>query len=194
MSIIVSKYEVSTDRKTIQLDIEVGASFGVTSLKLWNENTYKNIALSKDLSSLIDGNSNTESITITANDAGVGYFDGIYIAEIESDDPSDIPGLVATVSLTRFYAVAAMLLANIDLSCLNCNDNFQNATLLDLYIQGMINAIRLGRFRDAIGYMKKINIFEEFACAECSEMGPEVSTPGNLVSIGVVDCILNLDQ
>lgn len=189
--ITVNTFQISTDRKSIALQVTVDSGQVVTSLKLWTDSTYKIESQAVNLSSLISGSSNVETITIDASAvSGVSTFDGIYFLEIESDDTGDIPGLVATFSATRLYGVIAQLMANVDLSCLNCNENFQNASLLDLYVESVINSIRLGRFRDAIEFFKKINIYEEFECSECKNIAPVVSTAGNLVTVGVLDCEL----
>ena len=184
--------EVSADRLSANLKITVGSGELVTSILLWTDATYKVQSQAINLSSLIVGTGIIEDITISASAAGVSSFDGIYFAQINNDNNSDAPGMVATLSLTRYYAVLAALLANVDLSCLNCNDNFQNALLLDMYVEAMKNSIKIGRFRDSIEFLKKINIFEEISCGECSNINPVVSTAGNIVSVGVVDCILDL--
>ena len=190
--ITVNKFEVSADRLSASLKVTVGSGELVTSILLWTDATYKVQSQAIDLSSLIVGTGIIEEITISASAAGVTSFDGIYFAQINNDNNSDAPGMVATLSLTRYYAVLAALLANVDLSCLNCNDNFQNALLLDMYVEAMKNSIKIGRFRDSIEFLKKINIFEEISCGECSNINPVVSTAGNIVSVGVVDCILDL--
>ena len=190
--ITVNKFEVSADRLSLNLKITVGSGELVTSILFWTDATYKVQSQAIDLSSLIVGTGIIEDITISASDAVVSSFDGIYFAQINNDNNSDAPGIVATLSLTRYYAVLAALLANVDLSCLNCNDNFQNALLLDMYVEAMKNSIKIGRFRDSIEFLKKINIFEEISCGECSNINPVVSTAGNIVSVGVVDCILDL--
>lgn len=190
--ITVNKFKVSADRLSLGLKVTVGSGELVTSLLLWTESTYKVQSQAIDLSSLIAGTGVVEEISISASDAGVTSFDGIYFLQIDNDNATDAPGIVATLSLTRYYAVLAALLANVDLSCLNCNDNFQNALLLDMYVEAMKNSIKIGRFRDAIEFLKKINIFEEISCGECSNINPVVSTAGNIVSVGVVDCILDL--
>lgn len=192
MAITVNKFAVSNDRTTIELQITVGAGQTVTGLKLYTDRTYKNVSLAKDLSSKLSGASNVETLTLNPNDTGDSFQDGIYFVDITSSDSSDPIGAAATVSLTRYYGVTAKLLANVSLSCINCNENFQNAALLDLYVQGMSNALRLGRFRDAILFYNKINIFTEAACAECEDIAPVVSSAGNIVSVGVVDCILDI--
>tara|TARA_R110000868_G_scaffold7826_4_gene41228 strand:+ start:2768 stop:3343 length:576 start_codon:yes stop_codon:yes gene_type:complete len=190
--ITVTKFEVSSDRLSMNLNVSVGVGETVTSITLWTDSTYKSNTASIDLSSLISGATNEEDITITASQMQETPLDGIYFCEIESSDVADVPGIVATLSLTRFYTVIAQLTANVDLSCLNCNPNFQNALLLDLYVQAMVNSIRLGRFQDAIQHLNKINIFNDYECAECAQISPVVSTAGNIVSVGVIDCTLNL--
>ena len=192
MAITVNRFAVSNDRLTINLDITVGTGETVTALRLYTDRTYKTLALSQDISSILAGTSNVETLVINPNQTRDAKQDGIYFVEITSSDASDSIGIAATVSLTRFYGVTAQLLANINLSCMNCNENFQNASLLDLYVQGMSNGLRLGRFRDAILFYNKINIFTETACAECEDIAPVVSSAGNIVSVGVVDCLLDL--
>jgi hypothetical protein len=192
--ITVNQFKISNDRKSLSLKTAVGAGQTLTSITMWTDKNYKSSTDSLDLSSLISGSTNEEDITITAGAAGVSSFDGLYIVQLSSSDVADVDGIVATISLTRFYGVMSQLLANINLSCLNCNDNFQNTLLLDLYIQGIINALTLGRFRDAIAFLNKINIFAEFNCAGCVNQAPVVSTAGNIVSIGVIDCVLNSES
>lgn len=193
MAITINNFEVSADRLSINLAITVAVGKVVNDIKLWNEDTFKITTDAVDLNSLIAGTDETENITISAAIAGVTSFDGIYFAEIASDDVADLPGMVGTVSLSQWYATMSSLVANVDLSCLNCNTNFQNALLLDLYIEGMKNSILLGRFRDAIEFHKKIIItVTSDSCVDCANITPVVSTVGNLVSIGVIDCQINL--
>jgi len=192
MAITINKFEVSTDRLSIDVIITVGSGDFVADIKFWDETTYKIASQAVDLNAKIAGTSEVETFTISNTEAGVTKFDGIYFLEIASDNVADVDGLVATTSLTRYYYTMSKLLANIDLSCLNCNANFQNALLLDLYIEGIKNSILLGRFRDAIELQTKINIYTENECPECSEINPVVSTAGNVVSIGVIDCQLSL--
>jgi hypothetical protein len=188
MAITVKTFMVSNDRLTIDVDLEVGAGQLFTEVLLWTEATYKNPDTAIDLSSKLAGVDNTEVFTITAADAGVATFEGIYIAEITSNDP--LASIVATAPLSKYYAVMASLLAGVDLSCLNCNPNFQNALLLDLYVEAMKQALVLGRFQDAISYLQRINLYTSISCDSCDNIDPVVSSAGNIVSVGVIDCIL----
>lgn len=189
MSINVTKFLVANDLATIDLDVTVTAGQTVTELLLWTDKTYKDPAQSVDLTSLLNGGSNVESITITAEDAGLSSFTGIYFAQITTSEPEAL--ITATFNLTQYYVVQAQLVANIDLSCLNCNANFQNSLLFDLYLEATKNSLLLGRFQDAITYLNNLIItIETSDCDACDDIEAVVSTAGNIVSVGVIDCVL----
>lgn len=189
MAITVNTFIVSNDLSTIQLDVEVTSGQTVTELLLWDQDTYKDPAQSTDLSSLIVGSNNIESIEITASDAGVSSFSGIYFLQITTSEPEAV--ITATLNLTQYYIVQAKLIANIDLSCLNCNGNFQNALLFDMYLEATKNSLILGRFQDAIDNLEKLIItIDTSDCDTCNDIEPLVSTAGNIVSVGVIDCLL----
>jgi len=180
---------VSADRTTIDVDLETDSGQIFDGFTLWTEDTFKNPSTGIDLSSLLTGSTNTETFSISTTDAGVSSFDGIYFADITDDTPQGVS--VATAPLAMYYAVLAKLLAGIDLSCLNCNTNFQNAVLLDLYVEAMKQALIRGRFQDAITYLNRINLYTStVSCSECGDIAIEVSTAGNIVSVGVIDCEL----
>tara|TARA_R110000823_G_scaffold65644_3_gene153927 strand:- start:165 stop:743 length:579 start_codon:yes stop_codon:yes gene_type:complete len=189
MSINVTKFLVSNDLASIDLDVNVTVGQTVTQLLLWTEATYKDPSKSIDLSSLIVGSSEVESLTISASNAGVSSFTGIYFVQITTSEPE--AAIVATFNLTQYYIVQAKLIANIDLSCLNCNTNFQNALLFDLYLEATKNSLILGRYQDAISNLSKLIItIESSNCDSCNDIDPIVSTAGNIVSVGVIDCLL----
>jgi hypothetical protein len=189
MSITVNTFMVSNDLSTIQLDVEVTSGQVVDNLLLWDQDTYKDPSTAVSLTSLISGASNVESIEITAAQAGVSSFSGIYFLQIETDDEEAV--VVATFNLTQYYIIQAKLIANIDLSCLNCNGNFQNAILFDMYLEATKQSLVLGRFQDAIDNLKKLIITVDTSdCDTCNDIEPLVSTAGNIVSVGVIDCLL----
>ena len=189
MSINISRFMVSNDMGSIELNMTVNTGETVTKILMWDNNNYKDPSQSKDLSSLIVGSSNSESITISASNADVSKFSGIYFVQIETSDSEAV--VVATMNMTQYYIIQAKLIANIDLSCLNCNANFQNALLFDLYLEATKNALMLGRFQDAIDNLKNLIItVDGSGCTSCGDIEPLVSTAGNIVSVGVIDCLL----
>lgn len=189
MSITVKTFMVSNDLATISLDVEVTSGQTVTEILLWDQDTYRDPSTSKNLSSLLSGATNTETFNITANDASLANFSGIYFLQITTSEPEAI--IVATLNLTQYYIVQAKLIANIDLSCLNCNGNFQNALLFDMYLEATKQSLVLGRFQDAIDNLKKLIITVDTSnCDECNNIEALVSSAGNIVSVGVIDCLL----
>lgn len=189
MAINVTRFIVSNDLSTIDLKVGVSNGQTVDTLLLWDQDSYKDPSQSVNLASLLSGASNSETISISANDAGVSSFDGMYFAQIQDTEGNAV--VVATFNLTQYYIVQAKLIANIDLSCLNCNTNFQNSLLFDMYLEATKQALLLGRFQDAIDNLAKLIITVDISdCDSCNDIEPIVSTAGNIVSVGVLDCEL----
>ncbi len=193
MAIGVTKYMVSNDLGTIDLDVTLDEGDYIAGLLMWTEGTYRDPRQSIDLSHKIDGTNNTLSTELSTADAGVSQFTGIYFLQITTNNGEAI--VVATMNLTQYYVVQAKVIANINLSCLNCNTNFQNALLFDLYLEATKNALLLGRYQDAINNLSKLIItIDTSDCDECQNITPVVSTAGNIVSVGVIDCELATDD
>jgi hypothetical protein len=189
MAILINTFAVSNDLSTLSLDVTVDVGQTVTQLLLWTEETYKNPSTSVNLSSLLVGSSNNEIIEISADDAGLSNFKGMYFLQVTSSDPEAV--IAATFNLVQYYIVQAKLIANVDLTCLNCNTNFQNALLFDMYLEATKSALELGRFQDAIDNLKNIIItIDSSSCETCGDIEAIVSTAGNIVSVGVIDCLL----
>jgi hypothetical protein len=52
----------------------------------------------------------------------------------------------------------------------------------------------VGRFQDAINNLANLIItIDTSDCDECNNIDPVVSTAGNIVSVGVIDCLLTED-
>tara|TARA_R110002020_G_scaffold100855_1_gene238046 strand:+ start:14477 stop:15058 length:582 start_codon:yes stop_codon:yes gene_type:complete len=191
MAISVTKFMVSNDLSTIDLKVGFDNAVTGTSLLFWNQDTYRDPAQSVDLTSLLTG-SQGESISITLNNTGESTFSGMYFLQILDSNGDAV--VVATFNLTQYYIIQAKLIANVDLSCLNCNANFQNALLFDMYLEATKQALLLGRFQDAIDNLKKLIITVDTSdCDSCNDIDPVVSTAGNIVSVGVLDCELTED-
>ena len=189
MAISIQTLMVSNDLSKIDLEVSTSLGETVNKVLLWTQDTYRDPSLQIDLTSKLSQSSNTESIEILASDINESNLLGMYILQVESSDGSAI--VVSTASFTQYYKMAAKLISEVDLSCLNCNNNFQNALLLDLYLQASVNSMILGRFQDAINNFKKIKIIESSSeCAECFNLEPLVSSAGNIVSVGIIDCQL----
>jgi hypothetical protein len=181
MAISVTKYMVKDDLSAIEFDVQVSAGQTVAKILLWNESTYKDPATAVNLTSLLDGSGNTESIEISAASVGASQLKGIYFLEITSSDSE--AAVVATFNMTRYYTIQAKLIASIDISCLNCNSNFQNALLFDMYLEATKQSLLLGRYRDAISNLEHMNTSIDYSsCDNCLE---EDMSYESSISLGV---------
>ncbi len=183
MDIILNQFSVSTDMSKIIISLT--SSSAITSLKMWTSSTYKDPNNFIDLSSYLQGQY-TLGIEILASEIDeINSFSELYFVEVTTDDGGVIIG---TYEPTQFYIAQASLLSTINLSCLSCNDNFQNAILLDMYLEALNKALVYGRFMDAIDFLNRIRItYISEACTDCVELDPLVSSAGNIVSVGVID-------
>jgi hypothetical protein len=188
MAITVNIFSVSNDRLTISVDVSTTGTIG--EVLLWTDRTYKDPSKSIDLIAKVSGIGD-QVFTISAEEVGLAKFDGLYFVQIADDEPSAV--IVTTASLTKYYVTLAMLISNIDLSCLSCNTNFQNSILFDMYLEAMKGSLIVGRFQDAITFLNKISIVSgNSTCDSCGSIDPLVSTAGNIVSVGVLDSQLTI--
>lgn len=191
--ITITQFSISNDLKEMQLDITVASTKRVTEVLLWNQDTFKDDNQKVDLSSKLAGTSENESLAIIPTDINESDFSGLYIIQITSDDVADKPAMVAAISLRQYYSVVTALLFTVNTSCLNCNTNLQNALLLDMYLEAIKTALQVGRFRDAITFLSKINITAHSVdCDTCKSSTINGSSDG-WVTVGVLDCILGTD-
>lgn len=192
MAITIQTYSVSNDLSSISLDFKMsGQNDTVNNVLMWTEKTYKDPNNSIDLTAFMSGLTNEESVVINASELELSSFDGIYFIEITSAEGDAVAAGAA--DFTQYYKAAATLLSRLDMSCLACNSDFQNALLLDLYLQATINSLLLGRYQDAIEHLSKIHVVTESyeECKECFKVKPSVSTSDNIVSVGIIDCQLS---
>ena len=189
MAITVNTLTVSNDLSKINLSLEVNSGQTANKLLLWDQDTYKDPSKQVDLTAKFSQAGNVENIEITATEAGFSKFDGLYIFQIETTDGDAV--LVGVSSFTQYYVIQSKLLATVDLSCLSCNSNFQNALLFDLYLTATEKALELGRFQDAILNLDKLKVLKTSSdCQDCFNIDPVVSTASNIVSVGIIDCQL----
>jgi hypothetical protein len=188
--ITITNFAISNDLLEMNIGIEVDGGETVTSLVLWNQDTFKDDTQKIDLSSKIVGSGNTESIDIVPTDISESKFDGMYFIEIVSSDSADNAAVVAAISLRQYYHVVTALLYTVNTHCLNCNGNLQNALVLDMYLEGIKTALQVGRFRDAITFLSKINIITHTQdCDGCTQTTVN-NTGDGWISVGVIDCVL----
>lgn len=182
MNIILNQCSVSTDMSKISISLTSDSP--ITGLKMWTSSTYKDPNSFIDLSAYLQGQFTLSTEILASELDEITSFSELYFIEVEVGNGGIVVG---TYEPTQFYIAQASLLSTIDLSCLSCNDTFQNAILLDMYLEALNKALVYGRFMDAIDFLNRIRItYIPEACTDCIELDPLISSAGNIVSVGVI--------
>jgi hypothetical protein len=159
----ITIFEIAQQRTSINLRIE-GAS-SLTSLKFWNEKTYKNNSTAIDFTSKLTGAA-VENIVISLIDLDIPYFDGVYF--IEATSPQEADSSIVS-DLTRYKE--CILTKIVDLAatseCLNTKDStLTNAHTLLLSLE---IAIEENYIDEILLIAKVLNRFCSNTCKACGE-------------------------
>lgn len=181
--ITINTLTISSDKKslTVQLTTDVGET--ITSVNLWTEDTFKDSTKAKDLSSKLTGSTNTESFVILASDLGLTVFDGLYFIEFTNSNNILEIGAVAELSTYK-----KCLLDN-TLEILSSGEDIckkgQNNPKLNklIYIHVILNALQSaiisGYYGEAIDSIKVLKKF----CSSCQNC----VTLNSILTIGTLN-------
>jgi len=181
--ITVNKFQISADRK--QIDVEVSASLGETIIQaiLWTDETYGVELSGIDLSAKLTGIGPDYSFSILPEDVAITSFDGIYFMKFTESEPEVvvlcnpvISVVVAASSFIQFFYCINNMLCNIERDCVDCDYNLQNILLADLFLEGMKNALMIGRFTDAVNFLNSLRKICNTTCDTCC--GPNTTAYG----------------
>ena len=116
--ILINQLEIQNNGDNIYLDVETNIGSTITSILLWNLNTFKDYTQAIDLSDKIIGTSNIEQIEVTADELDIIKFEDIWFVEITSSytDPECNtlldPALGITYNLNPYYNASAVSKVN----------------------------------------------------------------------------------
>ena len=166
----VNNINISNDGKTLNINLSTGQGYNITSIKLWNQDTYKNYSLATDLSYKLEQINNKEILIYTKEELNYNSFDGIYFIEIESNEPEnnecDVcpnPLLAVVSKLDIYYKCMTELILEADICNANlfsrevCDDNKINKALsVNLFIEAINQSLDLGQFIEAISLLNNL--------------------------------------
>tara|TARA_R110002050_G_scaffold267498_1_gene409192 strand:+ start:16660 stop:17298 length:639 start_codon:yes stop_codon:yes gene_type:complete len=162
--IYVNIFNITPDQKTIQVSVETTVGYNISSLKLWDNSTYKDTTLAVDLSSKLQQINNKEVFLIYAEDIpDLTEFSGIYFLEIESTAPSEecstcvTPTLAVTASFANLQNCILNDILNLSIcdgdifSDASCNGN-TGITIINknLLLEALCTALTAGYYEEAI--------------------------------------------
>jgi len=187
-AVIVNNFEILNDGQQLAIDAETVAGSIITSIKLWNIDTFKDDSLSINLNYKLQQINNKEVFIIDAKEVSVYSFTDIWFVEIQSNyigidgcvNCQD-PALAITYNLQPYYKCMLNYLLesekSIDYNSTTVYSNNLTITV-NLLIDSIEKSLSIGYYLQAIemlNNLKKLcNISkckncETVTCSSCSK-------------------------
>ena len=186
--VIINNFEILNDGQQLAIDVETVTGSIITSIKLWNIDTFKDETLSIDLNYKLEQINNKEVFIVNAEELNIYTFTDIWFTEIQSNYTGtggcvncQDPALGITYNLQPYYKCMLNYLLNAEKST-NCNStSIYNDSLtitVNLLIDSIEKSLDIGYYSQSIeilNNLKKLcNISkckgcETVTCSKCSK-------------------------
>lgn len=187
-AVIINNFEILNDGQQLAIDVETVEGSIITSIQLWNIDTFKDESLSIDLNYKLEQINNKEVFIIDAEEVSVYSFTDIWFVEIQSNyegsegcTSCQDPALGITYNLQPYYKCMLNYLLDLEKS-IDCNSTSvytNNLTItVNLLIDSIEKSLAIGYYLQAIemlNNLKKLcNISkckncETVICTSCSK-------------------------
>lgn len=160
--ITINNFEIINNGSQLAIDVETSTGYSITSVLLWDMNSFKDYTLAINLGFKLENINNKEIFIVNANEIGILKFEDIYFIEVESNAPTEtcstclVPALGITYSLLPYYACMLEYLSKNDIiSCKDLNNKNLLVTI-SLLIDSVKTSIELGFYLQAISNVNKL--------------------------------------
>lgn len=176
MAAYIDLFRVNQDATELTIITSTNTGETIQSLKLWTQNTFKDLTQAIDFSSKLEQTYHKETITITASELSESTLKGIYFVEVvDSTDPGGCTdcssvALGVAVDLSRFSYCIIDYLCKMEYCCGECNQELHKALTMKLYVDGLKNSLQLGNFTTAISFWKNLDRVCKTECIECKDL------------------------
>ena len=187
-AVVINNFEIISDGQQLAIDVETVEGSIITSIQLWNINTFKDYSLSIDLNYKLEQINNKEVFIIDAKEVNVYSFTDIWFVEIQSNyvgtggcTNCQNPALGITYNLQPYYKCMLNYLLDMrkSIDCNSTNLYSDNLTItVNLLIDSIERSLDIGYYLQAIellNNLKKLcNISkckgcETVTCSKCSK-------------------------
>jgi hypothetical protein len=165
MAITINNFEIINSGQQLAIDVETGIGYNITSILLWNIDTFKDYTLATSLNYKLEQINNREIFIVEANELGILEFKDIYFIEIEGNEPDEecstclIPALGITYNILPYYQCMLNYLLKAEITdCVTCNDMKSKNLLItiNLLIDSIEKSLDLGYYLQAIDNIKRL--------------------------------------
>lgn len=187
-AVTIKNFEILNDGQQLAIDVETIIGSIITSIKLWNIDTFKDDSLSIDLNYKLEQINNKEIFIIDAKEVSVYSFTDIWFIEIQSNyvgtegcTNCQDPALGITYNLQPYYKCMLNYLLESEKSIDSTSTSVYSNNLtitVNLLIDAIEKSLAIGYYLQAIemlNNLKKLcNISkckncETVICASCSK-------------------------
>jgi hypothetical protein len=163
--ITINNFEIINSGQQLAIDVETDLDYNITSVLLWNIDTFKDYSLATNLNFKLEQIDNKEIFIVDVNELNILEFKDIYFIEIESNVPVKdcstclIPALGITYNILPYYQCMLNYLLKTEITdCVTCNDLPSKNLLItiNLLIDSIEKSLDLGYYLQAIDNIKKL--------------------------------------
>jgi hypothetical protein len=193
---MITQFYVSGNSLILKAEVDTPATGFSNGGLLWYHNTYKDLSLSVNISSLLVGNTETEDVEITATFLGLTKLDGIFYVQLFNSEvvgfnalttplnnSSDL-AVCTNLSTMYSYFLSSLLSELDDIDC-NCDNCLESSNILAM-IEGIKSALILEKYTIASTLYN--NLLTKLSnCVDCVEIptvdGYNIQTINNVITI-----------
>lgn len=181
MAAVINNFEILNNGTQLAISVETVTNNTITSIKLWNVDTFKNDDLSISLNYKLEQINNKEVFILNSNEININSFTDIWFIEVESDyedseecESCQNPALGITYNLQPYYRCMLnyMLESNQNLIN-NLTTTFVSSLTItvNLLIDAIEKSLDLGLYTQAIDLLDNLKkICEISKCKNCEKI------------------------
>jgi len=159
----ITSFKVAADRSNLTLNLSEASA--ATNIYIWSDKTYKYENKKLDFSDKLNAAA-TQSITITLEEMGIAYFDGVYFVEVL--DPSKVCSKVAA-DLTRYKECIVNKIQK-QQGCIPCGELIDSELLnAHVSLSALEIAIEQGFIQEILTILLLLNKFCTNTCSNCGQ-------------------------
>ena len=186
--IIIKNFEILNNGQQLSVDVETVEGSIITSIQLWNVDTFKDESLSINLNYKLEQINNREVFTVGSEELNLNSFTDIWFIEVQSNYEGDSnctncqdPALGITYNLQPYYKCMLNYLLESEKST-NCNSTSiysNNLTItVNLLIDSIEKSLDIGYYSQSIEMLNKLKTLcaiskckncETITCNSCSK-------------------------
>ena len=194
--ITINNLRIDDTGENLLLDAVTIAGSRFTQILVWNEDTYMDPTKAIDVSALIDGTDEIETITINGtNDLGEQYLKGIWFVQLTSNSTENNIILGVAANLYDIHECILRRLSELEIDECSpviedgCGECLGNVFYMDLLLNSIGRMLRFGYYTEAAKSVGELDELCEI-CPTCPDFenpvlanGSGYSTVNNLVTV-----------